>query len=670
MRQRRFVFDERERALCDEVCEWVLPLVQEAGVSRVAKTLRTKDNGLSRNALSSVIDTRRWKSRRHAVRQLWLKERNGLLKCTNVEQLEAWAAERDAESAPDTPTEGDGTGAPAGVGDVPAVVVLPDAEPMGSDFSPSEIALPVGQDGDADVAAGEVVPTSETPTSSSYVAASDSAGAEVGARAGDTATVDAPVADVPAPDEGETMARAPSSEQPADPVSGVDGDVPDGEVVSPAEGLHGDRDVAERFGQHSPEDAAPERPVENPAANAEGETLEQRLAREDEVETHGMRHRRGRRRRAGTEPDGPAPVRPEDEPPREGRGFPVVWRSGRRYDCADASDRAELMALVSTARTVAEVSEAAGAPVLETVPGLSLADARTCAVRRLDGWHPTDRDTEIPVLHADALMLLWSGEPARYGDYGAMLLGFAAPNEYDDRFHLCAEEQRYGVPMRQRMRPPYWSRFERRPRLIGMRYAGWIPDRRYIDHMSFFGSRPLEYRDRWYPSLAHLVDYRYRVRDLRASYRGTEAEGTRFWLALEREELLTEMALLWEPYYCTFEEHGVETMIGKTQAHAERASYRRRVAAIDAQLRIKFAALRRLAGRLFERMPSVEAADVPGYVDVVGVAACALGPTDWADYYPRDHEVVGLYRNRQMRWVDLQPRVLIYENDTYDENMN
>lgn len=660
MRPNRFVFDERERELCEEVCEWMRPMMQEAGVSKVAELLRTKDNKLSRNALASVANTRRWRSRRNGVRQLWLAERDGLLKVSNLEQLEAWAAERDAESAPDTPTEGDGTDAPAGVGDVAATVVFPDVEPMGSDFPPSQIDLPDAQYGVADIAAGKAASTGGASTSFPDVPASDPAGAEGGARAGDTATVDAPLGDVPAPDEVETMVGAISSGQPAGPVSGEEGDAPDGEVVPPAEGLHGGRDVAERFGKRRPEDVAPERPFENPAANAAGE-----------VEEQGMRRRRERRRRkSGTEPSGPAPARPEDEPPREGRGFPVVWRNGRRYDCADESDRAELMALVSTARTVAEVSEAAGAPVLDTVPGLSLADATACGVHRLDGWHPTDRDTEIPVLQADALMLLWSGEPAHYGDYGAMLVGFAEPNEYDDRFHLCAEEKRYGVPMRQRMRQHYWSRFERRPRLIGMRYAGWIPDRRYIDHMAFFGSMPFEYRDRWYPSLAHLIDYLYRVRDLRASYRGTEAEGTRFWLALEREELLTEMALLWEPYYCSLEEHGVETMIGTPQAHAERASYRRRVAAIDALLRVKFAALRRLAGRLFERMPSVEAADVPGYVDVVGVAACALGPTDWADYYPRDHEVVGLYRNRQMRWVDLQPRVLIYETDTYDENMN
>ena len=645
MRPRRFVFDDDEKALCDEVCEWVLPLAQEGSVSRVARALRTKDNGLSRNALSSVLNDRMWRSRRNAVRQLWLNEREGLLDCGTIEQLEAWAAERDAKSAPDTPTEGDGAGAPAGVGDVAAAVAVSDVEPKGSDFPPSEIDLPAGQDGDADVVLGGVAPTSETPMSLSNVAASDSAGAEMGARARDNATADAPLEDVP--------------------VSGVEGDVPDGEVVSPAEGLRGGRDVAERFGKRRPEDAEPERPFEYPAANAAGETIEPRLAREDEVEGQGMR-----RRRVGAEPGGPVPVRPGDEPPRMGLGFPVVWLDGRRYDCADGSDRAELMALVSAARTVVEVSEAAGAPVLAIAPGLSLADAKTCAVRRLDGWHPADRDTEIPVLQADALMLLWSGEPARYGDYGAMLLGFAEPNAYDDRFHLCAEEQRYGVPMRQRMRQHYVSRFERRPRLIGMRYAAWIPDRRYIDHMAFLGSRPFEYKGRWYPSLAHLVDYLYRARDLRASYRGTEAEGTRFWLALEREELLTEMALLGEPYSSAFEAHGVETMIGRPQAHAERASYRRRVAAIDALLRVRFAALRRLAGRLFEGMPSVEAADVPGYVDVVGVAACALGPTDWAAYYPRDHEVVRLYKDGELSWVDLQPRVLIYETDNYDENMN
>lgn len=670
MRPGRFVFDDDEKALCDEVCEWLAPLAQEAGVSRVADVLRTNDNSLSRNALSSVMNTRRWRSRRNGVRQLWLKERDGLLKCSDMKQLEAWAAERDARVSSDTRTEGDGTGVPQ-VGDDPsdsAQVAAAGSLGAGSmlgDGPPSEIDLPVAQDGDADVVVGEVAPTSETPASSSNVTAPASAaaaGRDVLVR--DIAEMDGPLGDEPAAAEGAGGQLSP--EQLAEGEGVLEAGVPaPTEVV-----VRGDRDVAERFGKRRPEDAAPERPFENPAANAEGETLEPRLAREDEVEGQGMRRRRGRRRRVGTEPSGPAPLRPEDEPPRAGRGCPVVWRNGRRYDCADESDRAELMALVSTARTVAEVSDAAGAPVLDTVPGLSLADAKTCGVRRLDGWHPTDRNTEIPVLHSDALMLLWSGEPARYGDYGAMLVGFAEPNEYNGQFHLCAEEQRYGVPMRQRMRQHYVSSFERRPRLLGMRYAGWIPDRRYIDHMSFFGSSPFEYKGRWYPSLAHLIDYLYRVRDLRASYRGTEAEGTRFWLALEREELLTEMALLWEPYYCSLEEHGVETMIGKAQAHAERASYRRRVAAIDALLRVKFAALRRLAARLFERAPSGEAVDVPGYVDVVGVAACLVGPTDWAEYYPPNHEIVRLYKERQITWVDLQPRVLIYETDTYDDNMN
>ena len=538
MRPGRFVFDEEENALCDEVCEWLAPLAQEAGVSRVAEVLRTEDNRLSRNALSSVINNRRWRSRRNAVRQLWLNEREGLLDCRAIEQLEAWAAEGDAGWTSDTRTEGDGTGAPAGVGDVAAAVAVSDAEMMGSDVPPSEIDLPVAQDGDADVVVGEVVPTSETPTSSSNVTAPASAAAGGDVLVRDTAEMDGPVGDEPAAAEVTGGQLSPEQLAEGEGVLEVG-------VSAPTEVVRGDRDVAERFGNRRPEAAAPDRAFENPVANAEGETLEPRLAREDEVEGQGMRRRRDRGRRVGGEPSGPVPVRPEDEPPREGRGFPVVWRNRRRYDCADESDRAELMALVSTARTVAEVSEAAGAPVLDAVPGLSLADAKTCGVSRLDGWHPTDRNTEIPVLHSDALLLLWSGEPARYGDYGARLVGFAEPNEYNDRFHLCAEEQRYGVPMRQRMRQHYVSRFERRTRLLGMRYAGWIPDRRYIDHMSFFGSSPFEYKGRWYPSLAHLIDYLYRVRDLRASYRGSEAEGTRFWLALEREELLTEMALLW-----------------------------------------------------------------------------------------------------------------------------
>ena len=665
MRPDRFVFDDDEQALCDEVCEWLAPLAQEAGVSRVAEVLRTNDNSLSRNALSLVVNTGKWKSRRNAVRQLWLKERDGLLKCSDMKQLEAWAAERDARWTPDTRTEGNGIGVQR-FGDGPsdsaqvAAAVSPSAGSMLGDGPPSEIDLPVAQDGDADFVVGEVAPTSSSKVTAPASAAA--AGGDVLVR--DTAEMDDPLGDEPA--AAEVTGGQLSPEQLAEGEG-----VLEAGVSAPTGVVRGDRDVAERFGKRRPEDAAPERAFENPEANAEGETLEPRLAREDEVEDQRMRRRRDlRRRRVGTEPSGPVTVRPEDEPPRVGRGFPVVWRNGRRYDCADESDRAELMALVSTARTVAEVSEAAGAPVLDTVPGLSLSDAKTCGVHRLDGWHPTDRNTEISVLHSDALMLLWSGEPARYGDYGAMLVGFADPNEYTDGFHLCAEEQRYGMPMRQRMRQHYLSRFERRTRLLGMRYAGWIPNRRYIDHMSFFGSKPFEYKDRWYPSLAHLIDYLYRVRDLRASYRGTEAEGTRFWLALEREELLTEMALLWEPYYCSLEEHGVETMIGKTQAHAERASYRRRVAAIDSLMRVKFAALRRLAARLFERAPSGEAVEVPGYVDVVGVAACLVGPTDWAEYYPPNHEVVRLYKNRQITWVDLQPKVLIYETDTYDDNMN
>ena len=210
MRPGRFVFDDEEKALCDEVCDWLEPLAQEAGVSRVAEVLRTNDVRLSRNALSSVVNDRRWRSRRNAVRQLWLKERDGLLKCSDMKQLEAWAAERDARWTSDTRTEGDGTGAPAGVGDVAAAVVSPDAEPMGRDFPPFQVGLPAAQYGVADIAEGNAA--SETPASCLDVAASDSAGADGGVRARDT----------------ETIVGPPRSEQPAGQVSGVEGDVPDG----------------------------------------------------------------------------------------------------------------------------------------------------------------------------------------------------------------------------------------------------------------------------------------------------------------------------------------------------------------------------------------------------------------------------------------------------------
>ena len=65
---------------------------------------------------------------------------------------------------------------------------------------------------------------------------------------------------------------------------------------------------------------------------------------------------------------------------------------GRWIDVSDDADFKFLRDLIAEAQTREEVARLCDAPVLAVYPGLSLENAKTCAILRVSGWHPTERD--------------------------------------------------------------------------------------------------------------------------------------------------------------------------------------------------------------------------------------------------------------------------------------
>ena len=82
---------------------------------------------------------------------------------------------------------------------------------------------------------------------------------------------------------------------------------------------------------------------------------------------------------------------------------------GRWIDVSDNADFRFLRDLISEAQTREEVARLCDAPVLAVYPGLSLANAKICAMLRVSGWHPTERDRRPPGLHGDAPLMLYYG---------------------------------------------------------------------------------------------------------------------------------------------------------------------------------------------------------------------------------------------------------------------
>ena len=261
---------------------------------------------------------------------------------------------------------------------------------------------------------------------------------------------------------------------------------------------------------------------------------------------------------------------------------------GRMIDVSRDADYEFLRDLIVRAQTREEVARLCDAPVLAVYPGLSLVDAKTCAILRVSGWHPTERDRKPPGLHGDAPLMLYYGIDATFVDPGAMAVAFAKTLMWHDSHDLSAMRMRYGIAqMRRRMRYAL-DVFLKRTYMLGYRQSDWIPELPWPDSDWFFGSVPwVDPAGRWWPSRAQLIEYWYCVHDTQLAFAGSEAEtrDTAFWLQIEREKLLTEHLLVGEPYMMTFEFHGFGRTLPHSTRNMERRVMRERIAQIDQELK-------------------------------------------------------------------------------------
>ena len=261
---------------------------------------------------------------------------------------------------------------------------------------------------------------------------------------------------------------------------------------------------------------------------------------------------------------------------------------GRMINVSRDADFEFLRDLIVRAQTREEIARLCDAPVLAVYPGLSLVDAKTCAILRVSGWHPTERDRKPPGLHGDAPLMLYYGIEAEFVDPGAMAVAFAKTMMWHDSHDLSAMRMRYGIAQLQRRRRYALEVFLKRTYMLGYRQSDWIPELPWPDSDWFFGSVPwLDPAGRWWPSRAQLIEYWYCVHDTQLAFAGSEAEtrDTAFWLQIEREKLLTEHLLIGEPYMMTFEFHGFGRTLPHSTRNMERRVMRERIAQIDQELK-------------------------------------------------------------------------------------
>lgn len=247
-----------------------------------------------------------------------------------------------------------------------------------------------------------------------------------------------------------------------------------------------------------------------------------------------------------------------------------------------------LRELVSESEMKEEIAAYSAGSVLLSVPELDLEDARRCALRKLDDWHPSDGES-LPHLEGDAVLLFYFGVESSYADAGAREVAFAEKGRRwgNGAGSLSALELRYGISAGDRMRRYACASHSERPNRIGFyRLSDWLPAEPYPDSDWFFGSegnrRPSGV---WMPSLAELAAYYYRIQGMRDAYAGSDCEGSAFWLELELRHLECQYILLDPDYWMTFHFHGVGRRIGGSTRSFERHDLRARIVELDGRLR-------------------------------------------------------------------------------------
>ena len=395
MPRERWKYDESERAMAQEFIEWALPLVNATSFVKVAVRL-----GVSRRGLAAVVNNKRgWRRRKDPVRQVWIDHRERLLQTSLTDLIAECEAAKERKDAESAQAEVSDSEAPDARSEDSSTI-----EPSTEDSEGSE----------------ESAPDEVTLTDVSTVVAPDVPVADVNAAdppltEGDVYEV--PEIDVPAgafapepvdEDEGEAPQRGTKS---ADEAVSISGDTPCAET--PVEEVGG---VLQAGGM---------------AGNAESTvTGDQKMPAILDLEE--MSALIDARRPRGSYGQPPMTVMVDD----------------RLMNVANERDFRELQELIVSAQTHEEVARIAGAPVLAVYPGLSLENAKICALMRIGGWHPTERDREPPGLQGDAPLMLYNGLPADFVHPGAMALAFARTLMWKDTHGLSATRMRYGCKRR------------------------------------------------------------------------------------------------------------------------------------------------------------------------------------------------------------------------------
>ena len=583
-----------EHAIADELRGWIETWRGDLSMRELGRMLDIGRGPLTQALDARITGRRPWRRADNRARSRWLANRSRWLEMT-VEELEAERDEREARAkaadalrAEAEVHDDDAPYATANDKGLQAISGVSDEDNDGGSTplvgKPREVEQGAEPDAELpDDATQAIVPTDApsaaaltpvTPVDVPVAPAADAsaAGAPTGNAPVVNASLDAPAASVAGAGAPSEEVGAPVASEPASGASvGGDGD----EAASGADASGSDASEDAVGGEATAGgDATGDAPAED---GDDGEDGEVKLS-------------------LTGEPLMPAGLDLEDmillvdakNAQRYGQDPFTIEIDGRVIDVSRDADFNFLRDLIVRAQTREEVARLCDAPVLAVYPGLSLADAKTCAILRVSGWHPTERDRKPPGLHGDAPLMLYYGIEADFVDPGAMAVAFARTMMWHDSHDLSAMRMRYGIAQRRRRLRYALEVFLGREEMLGYRQSDWIPELPWPDSDWFFGSVPwVDPAGRWWPSRAQLIEYWYCVHETQLSFAGSEAEtrDTAFWLQIEREKLLTEHLLIGEPYMMTFAFHGFGRTLPHSTRNMERRVMRERIAQIDQELK-------------------------------------------------------------------------------------
>lgn len=257
---------------------------------------------------------------------------------------------------------------------------------------------------------------------------------------------------------------------------------------------------------------------------------------------------------------------------------------------------AALRRAVEQADSVDVIARCSAGPVLREIPGLSLEDARTSALMKIDGWTPTGGGDKPPGLYGDAPLLFHLGVECSYADEGARAVAFAPNLAYEDEVGYSAVRLRYGLTPYDRMARYFCEDYLARPKRAGFyRHSNRLPERPYPDSDWFFGCAGLPRPGGvWMPSIAEVAAFYYMVKEMIEGFVGTAGEESEYVEHL-RLLLLECQYLLFDPdYWITMHYHQEGKSIGGSTRVFERQT-------LADQIRITDNALARLRRRRLRR---------------------------------------------------------------------